>query len=222
MAITSPGSRKARLLASVFAAVSILGFAVAVWLAVADGNAAGGNAARGKAATAPAAKHVAPDDAGAVHFTISASGDLLMHQPLLDRARANGSGGGYDFEPFFNKIAPYVAKVDLGLCHVETPMGPGPPTTYPIFNTPRELAKSIHRSGWDACSTARTTRSTAARRGSTGRSTRSTTPTSSTPGRSRRASAETSRRSCASTASSSASSPTPMPPTAYARRIRGR
>ena len=154
MAITSPGWTRARLLASVFAAVSILGFAVAVWLAVADGNAAGGNAARGKAATAPAAKHVAPDDAGAVHFTISASGDLLMHQPLLDRARANGSGGGYDFEPFFNKIAPYVAKVDLGLCHVETPMGPGPPTTYPIFNTPRELAKSIHRSGWDACSTA--------------------------------------------------------------------
>ncbi|MBA2241075.1 MAG: CapA family protein [Solirubrobacterales bacterium] len=88
------------------------------------------------------------------HFTISASGDLLMHQPLLDRARANGSGGDYDFGPFFDKIAPYVAKVDLGLCHAEAPMGPGPPTTYPIFNTPRDLAKSIHRSGWDACSTA--------------------------------------------------------------------
>jgi poly-gamma-glutamate synthesis protein (capsule biosynthesis protein) len=88
------------------------------------------------------------------HFTVSASGDLLMHRPLLDRANANSGGSGFDFTPFFNKISPYVAKADLALCHVETPMGPGPITTYPIFNTPRDLATSIHRSGWDACSTA--------------------------------------------------------------------
>jgi poly-gamma-glutamate capsule biosynthesis protein CapA/YwtB (metallophosphatase superfamily) len=92
--------------------------------------------------------------AGAKHFTVSVSGDLLMHQPLLDRARANAGGSGYDFAPFFKAIAPYVADVDLGLCHVETPMGPGPITTYPIFNTPTDLAKSIHRSGWDACDSA--------------------------------------------------------------------
>ena len=34
--------------------------------------------------------------AQAKHFTVSASGDLLMHQPLLDRARSNAGGGGYD------------------------------------------------------------------------------------------------------------------------------
>jgi poly-gamma-glutamate synthesis protein (capsule biosynthesis protein) len=95
-----------------------------------------------------------PAKADAVHFTVSASGDLLMHQPLLDRARANAGGNGYDFAPFFKRIEPYVAGVDLGLCHLETPMGPGPPTTYPIFNTPTDLAASIERSGWDACSTA--------------------------------------------------------------------
>ena len=88
------------------------------------------------------------------HFTVSASGDLLMHRPLLDRAQANSGGSGFDFTPFFKKISPYVAKADLALCHVETPMGPGPITTYPIFNTPRDLATSIHRSGWDAYSTA--------------------------------------------------------------------
>jgi poly-gamma-glutamate synthesis protein (capsule biosynthesis protein) len=89
-----------------------------------------------------------------VEFTVSASGDLLMHQPLLDRALANGGGGDYDFAPFFRRIRPYVDGVDLALCHVETPMGPGPPSTYPIFNTPTDLARSIARSGWDACSTA--------------------------------------------------------------------
>jgi poly-gamma-glutamate synthesis protein (capsule biosynthesis protein) len=87
-------------------------------------------------------------------FTVSASGDILMHRPLLDRASANAGGNGYDFAPFFNEIRPYVAKVDLALCHAETPMGPGPITTYPLFNTPTDLAQSIRRSGWDACSTA--------------------------------------------------------------------
>jgi poly-gamma-glutamate synthesis protein (capsule biosynthesis protein) len=105
-----------------------------------------------------AGTHASPGDPpakpAAKHFTISASGDLLMHQPLLDRAHANAGGSGYDFTPFFKKIAPYVEDVDYGLCHVETPMGPGPITTYPIFNTPTDLANSIHRSGWDACDTA--------------------------------------------------------------------
>jgi Bacterial capsule synthesis protein PGA_cap len=89
-----------------------------------------------------------------VRFTVSASGDLLMHQPLLDRALDNGGGDEYDFAPFFRRIRPYVAGVQLALCHAETPMGPGPPSTYPIFNTPPALARSIARSGWDACSTA--------------------------------------------------------------------
>ncbi len=89
-----------------------------------------------------------------IRFTVSASGDLLMHQPLLDRARANGGGREYDFAPFFRRIRSHVEGVELALCHVETPMGPGPPSTYPIFNTPTGLAASIRRSGWDACSTA--------------------------------------------------------------------
>jgi poly-gamma-glutamate capsule biosynthesis protein CapA/YwtB (metallophosphatase superfamily) len=112
--------------------------------------------------TTTSAKAPAPDRPAAqkrsrpeqLKFTVSASGDLLMHQPLLDRALSNGQGGEYDFTPFFHRIEPYVAGVDLGLCHLETPMGPGPPSTYPIFNTPTDLAKSVAASGWDACDTA--------------------------------------------------------------------
>ena len=87
-------------------------------------------------------------------FTVSASGDILMHQPLLDRALANGGGRKYDFAPFFREIQPYVGGVDLGLCHAETPLGPGRPSTYPRFKTPPSLARSIRQSGWDGCSTA--------------------------------------------------------------------
>jgi poly-gamma-glutamate synthesis protein (capsule biosynthesis protein) len=121
---------------------------VSGWLAWAVAIVAGFGAAPAESAPREEAR------GGAVHFDVSASGDLLMHQPLLDRARANGGGDEYDFAPFFRRIEPWVAGVDLGLCHVETPMGPGPPSSYPIFNTPTGLAASIHRSGWDACSTA--------------------------------------------------------------------
>ncbi len=87
-------------------------------------------------------------------FEISFSGDLLMHQPLLSRALENGGGERYDFTPFFRAIAPWVRRPARAVCHLETPMGPGEPSTYPIFNTPADLARSIRKSGWDACTTA--------------------------------------------------------------------
>ncbi|MDX6582706.1 MAG: hypothetical protein QOI10_1890 [Solirubrobacterales bacterium] len=133
--------------------LAVAGSAIAVWVVVIDGTEDGRAAPREQPAHGAAAE-AGQAKAGAIHFTVSASGDLLMHQPLLDRALANGNGDEYDFAPFFKQIRPYVAGVDLGICHVETPMGPGPPTTYPIFNTPTGLAASIHRSGWDLCDSA--------------------------------------------------------------------
>jgi poly-gamma-glutamate capsule biosynthesis protein CapA/YwtB (metallophosphatase superfamily) len=145
-----------RWLAGAFALIAVAGSAIAVWVVVIQGEEDGAAAPRERPAKvkAKAKGERKPAKAGAVHFTVSASGDLLMHEPLMDRALANGNGHEYDFAPFFKQIEPYVAGVDLGLCHVETPMGPGPPSGYPIFNTPTGLAASIHRSGWDACSTA--------------------------------------------------------------------
>ena len=87
-------------------------------------------------------------------FTVSVSGDLLMHQPLLDRALDNGGGDHYDFAPFFRPVRRYIAGADVALCHLETPLAPGTPATYPIFRTPPALAKSIAKAGWDGCQTA--------------------------------------------------------------------
>lgn len=42
-------------------------------------------------------------------LTIAASGDLLIHSPLWQRAAANAGGRGYDFAPLFKLIRPYVA-----------------------------------------------------------------------------------------------------------------
>ena len=93
-------------------------------------------------------------EAQPVHFTVSVSGDLLIHSPLWERALALGGGSHYDFAPVLAELKPYVADADAGICHVETPMTPAPPTSYPIFNTPPALAQGIKATGWDACDTA--------------------------------------------------------------------
>jgi poly-gamma-glutamate synthesis protein (capsule biosynthesis protein) len=90
-----------------------------------------------------------------IHLTLSVSGDLLIHSPVWERAAAlAGGGGGYDFAPLFDELRPYVRDADLAICHVETPMTSAAPTSYPIFNTPPDLAKGVAASGWDACDTA--------------------------------------------------------------------
>jgi poly-gamma-glutamate capsule biosynthesis protein CapA/YwtB (metallophosphatase superfamily) len=62
--------------------------------------------------------------------------------------------GTYDFSPMLREISPYIKNADLAICHVETPMTPRPPTGYPVFNTPTQLARAIRKAGWRICDTA--------------------------------------------------------------------
>jgi poly-gamma-glutamate capsule biosynthesis protein CapA/YwtB (metallophosphatase superfamily) len=87
-------------------------------------------------------------------FTVAASGDLLIHEPVAARALANGRGRRYDFRPMFASIRRRIAGADLALCHMETPLVPGPVRGYPSFRTPPALANSVRAIGWDVCSTA--------------------------------------------------------------------
>ena len=108
-------------------------------LAVPGGAGTGGSAA-------------APEEP--VRLTVAASGDLLVHTPVAQRALALGGGRRYDFAPLFAPVRRPIARADLALCHMETPLVPGPVQGYPVFRTPPDLASSIRRVGWDACSTA--------------------------------------------------------------------
>jgi hypothetical protein len=89
-----------------------------------------------------------------VRFTVAASGDFLIHTPVAARALALGGGATYDFAPLFDPVKKHIAGADLALCHVETPLVPGPVQGYPSFRTPPALARAIRKVGWDACSTA--------------------------------------------------------------------
>src|SRR5215211_2085648 len=96
------------------------------------------------------AQHVAPPTT----FTVAASGDFLIHGPVAAQALADGGGRRYDFRPMFGPIRRRIAGADLALCHVETPLVPGPVQRYPSFRTPPSLSVAIRATGWDVCSTA--------------------------------------------------------------------
>ncbi len=100
------------------------------------------------------AQQLAAPAAERVEFTVAASGDLLIHQPVAARALVDGGGARYDFRPMFRSVRSRIAGADLALCHIETPLVPGPVQGYPSFRTPPALARSVRAVGWDACSTA--------------------------------------------------------------------
>jgi poly-gamma-glutamate capsule biosynthesis protein CapA/YwtB (metallophosphatase superfamily) len=87
-------------------------------------------------------------------FTIAATGDVLIHQPVADQAAAYGSP--YDFRPMFEEIRPFIEPVDLAICHVETPLSwtNTELSSYPLFNAPRQVGEALADTGYDACSTA--------------------------------------------------------------------
>ncbi|MFD9422889.1 MULTISPECIES: CapA family protein [unclassified Streptomyces] len=89
-------------------------------------------------------------------FTLLASGDVLPHSSVIDRAAADAGGRGYDFAPMLAGVAPVVSRADLAICHMETVYGPagGPYTGYPHFTSPPEVATGLRATGFDSCSTA--------------------------------------------------------------------
>ncbi|AZQ32827.1 CapA family protein [Streptomyces cyaneochromogenes] len=88
-------------------------------------------------------------------FTLVASGGILPHTSVIDRARFDAGGSGYDFRPMLAGVQPLVSRADLALCHMETVYGEGGEYTgYPTFKSPPEVARGVAATGYDACSTA--------------------------------------------------------------------
>ncbi|MFH8240537.1 CapA family protein [Streptomyces sp. NPDC018321] len=97
----------------------------------------------------------APSAADNGSFTLVASGDVLPHDSIIDRARFDAGGTGYDFRPMLARARPVVSGADLALCHMETVYGAnGDYSGYPLFKSPPEVAKALAATGYDGCSTA--------------------------------------------------------------------
>jgi capsule synthesis protein PGA_cap len=128
----------------------------ALLIALAGCGGAPPDAGAGTAAVPPARPAIDPRPTS---LTVVAAGDLLVHPPLTAQAAADAraaGGTGHDFTRVLAAVTPTVRAADLGICHLETPLGPpgGPFTGYPIFSVPPELADAAAAAGFDTCSTA--------------------------------------------------------------------
>ncbi|USQ84744.1 CapA family protein [Streptomyces phaeoluteigriseus] len=83
-------------------------------------------------------------------FTLVATGDILPHASVIDRARFDAGGTGFDFGPMFAGIQPVVAAADLALCHLETVHTAADPAAASM----PQLAGALAATGYDGCSTA--------------------------------------------------------------------
>lgn len=83
-------------------------------------------------------------------FSIAASGDVLLHMPVV---RSAETADGYDFTPMFEDVREVISAADLAVCHLETPVSATniDLSGYPLFNAPREIVPALRDAGFDAC-----------------------------------------------------------------------
>jgi len=86
--------------------------------------------------------------------TVSATGDILMHKPIIT-AGAQGSGS-YNFDFIFQYLKEYSEATDYAVANLETTLaGSGKPYQgFPMFNCPDEIAVAAKNAGFDMFLTA--------------------------------------------------------------------
>jgi hypothetical protein len=109
--------------------------------------------------TATGSASASASAAGPRTVTILGSGDVLIHPPLWEQARADAAAegkGGYDFSKIYAGIAPALKGVDLATCEMETPLAPpeGPFSGWPDFNAPPQVLTALKGLGYRSCTTA--------------------------------------------------------------------
>ena len=88
-------------------------------------------------------------------FTLVATGDIISHGAVAERADANVDDG-WDFSEMFRLVRPILAGADLALCHLESPlsMNDDDLSFRGTFRVPSSLADAIAGAGYDGCSLA--------------------------------------------------------------------
>jgi poly-gamma-glutamate synthesis protein (capsule biosynthesis protein) len=86
--------------------------------------------------------------------TLLFSGEVLMHQSLIDQALHNAGGRNFDFRPMFDEIRDIVTAADLAVCHLELPVIPDGQGMEPRYATPPQVIDAVADAGFDRCSTA--------------------------------------------------------------------
>ncbi|CAI3798766.1 CapA family protein [Pseudarthrobacter sp. MM222] len=91
--------------------------------------------------------------------SVVVTGDMLVHAQLWQQAREDARSAGVpglDFGPLLEGQRRYLARSDLAICHLETPVADpaGPFSAYPSFNVPPQIIPAARAVGYQACTTA--------------------------------------------------------------------
>ena len=88
-------------------------------------------------------------------FTLVATGDIISHGAVAERADANVDDG-WDYSEMFRRVRPILTGADLALCHLESPlsMDDDDLSFSGIFRVPSSLADAVAGAGYDGCSLA--------------------------------------------------------------------
>lgn len=88
--------------------------------------------------------------------TIAATGDLLMHLPVINSGRQ--ADGSYDFSEIFQYLTPYVSAADYAVINLETTLcgtsNGYAYSGYPKFNCPDAIVDAAAAAGFDMLLTA--------------------------------------------------------------------
>lgn len=88
-------------------------------------------------------------------FTISASGDIIIHGRVGEAAQTGDKT--YDFSPLFAPVQSLISSRDFAICHLEVPISSTNDDlsfTAAAFRAPMELPAAIKAAGFDSCSVA--------------------------------------------------------------------
>ncbi len=89
-------------------------------------------------------------------FTLSATGDILMHKPVINTAPV--TDGEYDFASIFSYFADYVTGADYAVANLETTLASTNNgyaySGYPRFNCPDGIVTGLKNAGFDMLLTA--------------------------------------------------------------------
>lgn len=91
-----------------------------------------------------------PIEAQTVSATLLAVGDNLIHDVIYQQALTRGEGKEYQFFPVYSAIADTISQADIAYINQETPIASSKsPSSYPLFNSPPELADTLSDIGFD-------------------------------------------------------------------------
>ncbi len=88
--------------------------------------------------------------------TVVATGDLLMHEPIITNAKQ--SDGNYNFDNIFTYLTEYASKADYAIANLETTLRGTEDgykySGYPQFNCPDSIVDAVKTAGFDMLLTA--------------------------------------------------------------------